>query len=61
MISAAGSIGKIVEYTGEDAYFQDSNIVWLDHDRAVSNIFLKQFYAVVKWFGLEGNTGCSAI
>ena len=30
LISAAGSIGRIVEYQGEKAYFQDSNIVWLE-------------------------------
>lgn len=27
LISAAGSIGRIVEYGGKDEYFQDSNIV----------------------------------
>ena len=32
LISAAGSIGRVVEYHGEKAYFQDSNIVWLEHD-----------------------------
>ena len=56
LISASGSIGRIVEYTGKDEYFQDSNIVWLKHDERVENIFLKQFYSVVKWSGLEGST-----
>lgn len=56
LISASGSIGKIVEYKGEDAYFQDSNIVWLKHDDRVVNIFLRQFYQKVKWSGLEGST-----
>ena len=56
LLSASGSIGKIVEYKGEKAYFQDSNIVWLDHDASVSNSFLKCFYSVVKWAGLEGST-----
>src|SRR5699024_632486 len=32
LISAAGSIGRTIEYQGEDAYYQDSNIVWLKHD-----------------------------
>src|SRR5690625_2833745 len=32
LISASGSIGRTIEYNGEDAYFQDSNIVWLKHD-----------------------------
>ena len=56
LISASGSIGRIVEYKGEDAYFQDSNIVWLKHDHRLENSFLKQFYAIVKWKGLEGST-----
>ncbi|GAB6574243.1 restriction endonuclease subunit S [Bacillus cereus] len=56
LISASGSIGRTVEYTGEDEYFQDSNIVWLKHDERLHNSFLKQFYSIVKWQGLEGST-----
>lgn len=56
LISASGSIGRIVEYSGKDEYFQDSNIVWLQHDGAIENAFLKQFYSFVKWAGLEGST-----
>ena len=32
LISAAGTIGRLVVFNGEPAYFQDSNIVWLEHD-----------------------------
>jgi type I restriction enzyme S subunit len=56
LISASGSIGKIVEYVGKDEYFQDSNIVWLQHDGRLINAFLKQFYLFVNWGGLEGST-----
>ena len=56
LISASGSIGRTVEFTGENAYFQDSNIVWLNHDEQIDNTFLKSFYNVVKWSGLEGST-----
>ncbi|WP_302054504.1 restriction endonuclease subunit S [Macrococcoides canis] len=56
LISASGSIGKVVEYDGEKAYFQDSNIVWLDHNGKIDNLFLKTFYSIVKWQGLEGST-----
>ena len=56
LLSASGSIGKIVEYMGEDAYFQDSNIVWLQHKTEIEKIFLKYFYSVVEWEGLEGST-----
>ena len=56
LISASGSIGRTVEFTGENEYFQDSNIVWLNHDERLSNSFLKSFYSVVKWNGIEGST-----
>ena len=56
LISASGSIGKMVEYQGKDEYFQDSNIVWLKHGDEIHNLFLKCFYTVVKWEGLEGST-----
>ncbi|MDK1723199.1 restriction endonuclease subunit S [Dellaglioa algida] len=56
LISASGSIGKMVEYQGKDEYFQDSNIIWFKHDNRINNKFLKQFYLIVKWQGLEGST-----
>lgn len=56
LLSASGTIGRIVEYDGEEAYFQDSNIVWLSHDNSVSNKFLKVLYSTVKWDGIEGST-----
>ncbi|MCB2828656.1 restriction endonuclease subunit S [Streptococcus dysgalactiae] len=56
LISASGSIGRIVEYKGEDAYYQDSNIVWLNHSGNLNNLFLKQFYENVTWEGIEGTT-----
>ena len=56
LISASGSIGRTVVYHGEKAYFQDSNIVWLNHNGALNNEFLLQFYSRVKWAGLEGST-----
>ena len=56
LISASGSIGRTVEFAGNNEYFQDSNIVWLSHDERLSNSFLKYFYSVVKWAGIEGST-----
>ena len=56
LLSASGTIGRIVEYDGEEAYFQDSNIVWLNHDKTISNNFLKVLYPTVKWDGIEGST-----
>ena len=55
LISAAGSIGRVVEYQGEKAYFQDSNIVWLEHDHRLNDAFLKPLYSQIEW-GLEGST-----
>ena len=56
LISASGTIGRTVEYNGEEAYFQDSNIVWFKHDDRVDNTFLKCVYGIVKWSGIEGST-----
>ena len=56
LISASGTIGRTVEYKGENAYFQDSNIVWFKHDDRVDNSFLKCIYSFVKWAGIEGST-----
>ena len=56
LISASGSIGRTVEFTGKNEYYQDSNIVWLSHDDRLDNAFLKCFYSVVKWAGIEGST-----
>ena len=41
LLSAAGTIGRIVEYKGEKAYFQDSNIVWVKVNGKIKNQFLK--------------------
>ena len=56
LISASGSIGRTVEFTGENEYFQDSNIVWLKHDKSIINPFLRHLYSVVEWAGIEGST-----
>lgn len=56
LISAAGTIGRTIQYNGEDAYFQDSNIVWLMHGNEIDNTFLMYIYSLVKWNGLEGAT-----
>lgn len=56
LLSASGTIGRTVVYDGEDAYFQDSNIIWLDNDeRIVTNPFLFHIYKIVKW-QTEGGT-----
>ena len=56
LISASGTIGRAVIYDGEDAYFQDSNIVWINNDESmVLNKYLYYFYQIVDW-NVEGGT-----
>ena len=57
LLSAAGTIGRTVVFNGEDAYFQDSNIVWIDNDeRAVTNRFLNVLYGQMNWQTENGGT-----
>ncbi|WP_096401133.1 restriction endonuclease subunit S [Helicobacter pylori] len=50
LISDSGTIGRAVIYDGKPAYFQDSNIVWIDNDETlVKNDFLFYAYSNVKW------------
>ena len=57
LLSASGTIGKTVIFDGEDAYFQDSNIVWISHnERLVLNKYLYYFYQIVKWNPSTGGT-----
>ena len=57
LISASGTIGNTIVYKGEDAYFQDSNIVWLNiNHNIILNSFLYSFYQIVHWRGIEGST-----
>ncbi len=57
LISASGTIGRRVIYDGEPAYFQDSNIVWIDNDeKQVLNDYLYQFYGFCDWNPSKGAT-----
>lgn len=57
LISASGTIGKTVIFDGEPAYFQDSNIVWLEHDETqVLNKYLFYFYQMNPWKIENGGT-----
>ncbi len=57
LISAAGTIGRTVEFDGKPAYFQDSNIVWLKHDeRLVLNSYLRYCYTQNPWAISTGGT-----
>lgn len=57
LLSAAGTLGRAVVYDGKPAYFQDSNIVWLEIDEEqICNEFLYHCYQVVVWASPEGST-----
>ena len=57
LISAAGTIGKTVIFDGNDAYFQDSNIVWIANNEAqVLNKFLYYIYQLNNWTVTKGGT-----
>ncbi|HQZ43524.1 MAG TPA: restriction endonuclease subunit S, partial [Flavobacteriales bacterium] len=57
LISASGTIGRGVVFNGQPAYFQDSNIVWIDNnEEQVLNEYLYQFYKVCDWNPSKGAT-----
>ena len=57
LISASGTIGRAVIFDGKDAYFQDSNIVWIKNDESkVLNKYLYYYYQIAKWNVAEGGT-----
>lgn len=58
LISAAGTIGKSILFDGEPAYFQDSNIVWIDNnEEIVLNNYLYRCLQFVDWSKYETNGG----
>ena len=57
LISCSGTIGRTVIFDGKDAYFQDSNIIWLSHDESiVLNKYLFYFYQNTRWNATSGGT-----
>lgn len=56
LISASGTIGRTVIYDGQDAYFQDSNIIWIQNEESkVLNKYLYYYYQIIEW-NVEGGT-----
>ena len=54
---AAGTIGRSVVFDGEESYYQDSNIVWLEHDESmVLNRYLYFWYQLNPWKVSKGGT-----
>ena len=57
MITCAGTVGKAMIFDGEDSYYQDSNIVWIDNPtNKIDNTFLYHFISKVDWSKLNTTT-----
>ena len=56
LISASGTLGRTVIYDGSPAYFQDSNIVWIENNESIiMNSYLYYVYQIVRYES-EGGT-----
>ena len=57
LITCSGTVGKCLAYDGSDAYYQDSNIVWIDNPTLeISNEFLHSILLNVDWGKLNSTT-----
>ena len=57
MITCAGTVGKAIVFNGEDSYYQDSNIVWIDNPtNELDNTFLYYKINCVDWSKLNSTT-----
>jgi type I restriction enzyme S subunit len=57
LITCSGTVGKCLAYDGNDAYYQDSNIVWIDNPTLeISNEFLYSILLNVDWGKLNSTT-----
>ncbi len=57
MITCAGTVGKCIIYNGEDSYYQDSNIVWINNpNEVISNDFLYHLLSKINWSHLNSTT-----
>lgn len=57
LLTCSGTVGKCLSYDGSEAYFQDSNIVWIDNPTLeVSNEFLFSILSNVNWSTLNSTT-----
>lgn len=56
LLSASGTIGRAIIFDGKPAYFQDSNIVWVENDESkILNKFLFYLYQIANW-DIKGGT-----
>jgi len=57
LITCSGTVGKCLTYNGEEAYYQDSNIVWIDNPSLeIMNELLFYMLSNVNWEKLNSTT-----
>lgn len=57
LITCSGTVGKCLPFDGSDAYFQDSNIVWIDNPKLeISNELLHSILSSINWGRLNSTT-----
>lgn len=57
LITCSGTVGKCIPFDGKDAYYQDSNIVWIDNPKLnIKNEFLFYVISNIDWGKLNSTT-----
>jgi type I restriction enzyme S subunit len=57
LLTCSGTVGKCFQYDGQEAYYQDSNIVWIDNPTIkISNELLLVLLSNVDWSKLNSTT-----
>lgn len=57
LVTCSGTVGKCLAFDGQDAYYQDSNIVWIDNPTLeISNEFLLNLVQAIDWSHLSATT-----
>ncbi len=57
LITCAGTIGRCLVFDGSDAYYQDSNIVWIDNEESsITNQYLFYVLNGTDWSKLNTST-----
>lgn len=57
LITCSGTVGKRIIYDGQDAYYQDSNIVWIDNESLeIINQLLFYLLEIFNWKKLNSTT-----
>ena len=57
LISAAGTIGRLVVFDGSESYFQDCNIVWVENNETkITNECLYYALQLARWKPSQGST-----